>query len=263
MFERPECAAMRGVRMHKRGYLRVNPVRRLISNGLRVIALTVVGIACIDIADCSLPEKGSGAKGLRLGLIDQDQLDGQVWSLAFSTDNTHLAWATLAGGVTCKDLTDGRLSRVYNGPIGSVRQVAFAPRRRVLAFAAHEPAIRFWDLDSSAELPALATGGGWTRCLAFSPDGLMLAVGEFMSARACAAVSVWDWTNGRRVALLDDHHEGINALAFSPDGKQLAVGDLSGGVTCWDVAVRKSNAGRAAAGRRAESKRWRFRPMAQ
>jgi hypothetical protein len=91
--------------MHTPGFPCFDAVERLIRDGLRAISLTVLGVACFAIVDHALPEKGLSAKGLRPGLIDQDQLEGPVWSLAFSDENSHLASATLAGEVTCKDLT--------------------------------------------------------------------------------------------------------------------------------------------------------------
>ncbi len=222
--------------MFIQGHVPNDFVGRAIRAGLRLVVLMAAGLLCLAIVDRTGPEISKQPAGLRLGLIAQYQLGGQVWALAFSADNQYLASATITAEVTLNDLINGRVSRLQqDGPLGSTRSLAFSPRGRVLAFASGEPAVRFWDLDSQAESAALETGGEPVRWLAFSPDGAMLAIGEWMGAEGRRVVSVWDWKNGRRLALLDAFCSGINALAFAPDGTQLAVGDSSGAVTLWDT----------------------------
>src|SRR5262245_35657531 len=67
----------------------------------------------------------------------------------------------------------------------------------------------------------------WTQCLAFSPDGKVLASGDRTSA-----VHLWDVGTGQRLNTLVGHTAPVHALAFAPDGR-LASGGADGLVRLW------------------------------
>src|SRR5262249_39822842 len=62
----------------------------------------------------------------------------------------------------------------------------------------------------------------WVVCVAFSPDGKILASGTYDST-----VKLWDVPTGKERATLEgfDNNEGIDSLGFSPDGRTLACVD--------------------------------------
>jgi WD40 repeat protein len=207
----------------------------MIAAGLKAVVFTGASVACLGIFDLADSEITLDPRELEPGLIEQYRLGQQVWSLAFSADGRYLASATITGEVAVKALMNGRTSRLQRGPISSVRALAFSPVGHVLAFTSGGSNIRFWDAGSQRELDSLETGGRPDGRLAFSRDGVMLAVGEWVGTSRRRVVSVWDWKIGRRLALLNVDRGGINALAFSADSKNLAVGDSSGTVTIWDT----------------------------
>src|SRR5262245_64226036 len=54
-------------------------------------------------------------------------------------------------------------------------------------------------------------------CLAFSPNGTMLASGE-----VDRKIRLWDLATGKQTAVLEGHQKQVAAVAFSPDGSTLA-----------------------------------------
>jgi RNA polymerase sigma factor (sigma-70 family) len=110
------------------------------------------------------------------------------------------------------------------------RRLAFSADGKVLASWGGDSAIRVWDVATGKEHGrlALAPNQG-VSCLAWSPDGRRLAVGQEGTIR------LWHMPAGRPGPLLRGHREGPVALAFSPDGKVLASGGANQ-VRLWDVA---------------------------
>src|SRR5262249_55852727 len=80
-------------------------------------------------------------------------------------------------------------------------------------------------------------------CVAFSPDGSLLACGSgTWDARtnryAAGEVRLWS-AGGRPVATLSGHSSSVLSLAFSPDSGLLASSSLDGSVRVWDVTRRQ------------------------
>lgn len=93
------------------------------------------------------------------------------------------------------------------------------------------------DASTGAELVVIERDLG-IRTVAFSPDGKLLALGDFEGAALLV-----DAVTLKEVAALPPRELPIYAVAFTPDGKTLLTGCLDGTVTFWDVekgAVRQS-----------------------
>lgn len=135
---------------------------------------------------------------------------------------------------------------VLDGHGGRVYSVAFSPQGKVLASCCDQGVkpdgslvkggrrVRLWDLASQTCTAALTGPEGAVSCVAFSPDGSMLASGN-------SGQPVHLWRLGgpfrkRRVALAGDID--VMSVAFSPDGALLATGNCHKTVRLWDVAAR-------------------------
>jgi WD40 repeat protein len=81
----------------------------------------------------------------------------------------------------------------------------------------------------------LRTEGKAVYCVAFSPDGRMLA-----SGCVDGGVELWEVQTHRRRASLRGHTSWVRSLAFSPDGKLLAVGSENTTLALWDVRARRA-----------------------
>ena len=81
--------------------------------------------------------------------------------------------------------------------------------------------------------PAMTQHDGPVRCVAFSPDGKMLASGSDDQT-----VRVWDLATGQPVQTLPAFSQ-VTSITFSPDGKTLASGAADRNICIWDLTTGK------------------------
>ena len=210
----------------------------VLRTGLWILALLAGILSCVAITGPK-PGAGAGEMDQPFGQLAQENVERTVWSLAFSADGTYLASATLTGDVWLEELASGRSVRLAHGPWSSAQSLAFAPTSHVLAVVGHYPVVRLWDVDTENEPVTLAVEGRFAKSVAFSTDGVLLAVSECEGEGKTGRVVLWNWRLGRRLATLEGHQGVVNTLAFSVDGSRLASGGSQGDVKLWDLATHR------------------------
>jgi WD40 repeat protein/tRNA A-37 threonylcarbamoyl transferase component Bud32 len=121
-----------------------------------------------------------------------------------------------------------------SGHQGEVYGVAYSPDGRVLASAAQDGLIKFWDPASGRELATLAAHKSCVNDVAYSPDGQLL-----VSISCDHTVKFWQAQTHELLATLDKHPNEVHCLAFSPDGTRLVTGGKENLIVLWDVAARR------------------------
>ncbi|HEY7424956.1 MAG TPA: WD40 repeat domain-containing protein [Gemmataceae bacterium] len=115
---------------------------------------------------------------------------------------------------------------------GGVVCLAYAPRGDTVASAGEDATIRIWDMANGRELRRWRLKGEKAKCLAWSPDGKLLAAGGKWG------IALWDPAKGQKVVQLDEGWPTVTSVAFAPDGKSFADGGADG-IRLWDLASRK------------------------
>ena len=198
------------------------------------------------------------------------------WLASGSFDHTAKAWdlenleeeRTLKGhkGVVSSVLVVdfelfGRGPLVISGGLGGTIHVNDEPlpmlRRRswVNSLAMSKEASASGSSDGTVALvvatkpsPTILEGGaGEVRCVAFSPDGKLLAAGNRYHT-----VRVWDVASKKEVKTLTGHMSDVWSIAFSPDGKTLAAVDTDwkkpSKIKLWDTTTWKERGSLACPG---------------
>jgi hypothetical protein len=161
-----------------------------------------------------------------------------VVGLAFGEQGKWLFTATEGREILCWDSAKRLVRRRVTAPAQNGQMGAFAvsPKGPHVALALHGGLLRLTDMTTGAEtvLNPQGAGGISRHCVAFSPDGKLLAVGQ-----GDRVVTVWD-VNERRVRhTLTGHNDQVLSVAFSPDGRTLASGCADRIIRLWDPATGK------------------------
>jgi WD40 repeat protein len=146
-----------------------------------------------------------------------------VWLAAGSQDGLVRLWQTKA-----LDQPGASPDPVFSLPAHKkgVNQVTFHPTRPLLATGGDDAIARVWNLLTGEQVNQIIGGTFAVPGLAFSPDGVYLAV---MNG---SVIRLRDAESGRMYATLRVE-TNLFSLAFSPSGDELAAGDNAGGIWVW------------------------------
>ena len=123
----------------------------------------------------------------------------------------------------------GQISRQSD----SVRAVAFSPVDRTLAIGRRDGMIAVTEADGTSrwlDAETRSHGESEVLCLAFSPNGRVLAAGD-----ARDTVTLWDVAGEGLHQPRLIHPGAVNALCFTPDGQTLVTGCDDGKARLWDL----------------------------
>jgi WD40 repeat protein len=86
------------------------------------------------------------------------------------------------------------------------------------------------NVSSGDQLQTLAGHSNYVNCVAYSPDGAMLASGS-----SDHTVKLWNASSGELLATCMGHSNAVRSVAFSPDGRYFASAGEDRLVRLWDA----------------------------
>ncbi len=127
------------------------------------------------------------------------------------------------------------LDRTLRTPVQPIRGLAFGGDPPSLAALGGDGYVRVWNVETGSVFAAIALADHpkTVTCLAFTPDGKWLAIGEdFTWAEIFTGkIDLLDAVRGQEVRTLATHHWEVESVAFSRDGHWLVSSN-------WDRMVR-------------------------
>jgi WD40 repeat protein len=160
---------------------------------------------------------------------------GTVTSVAFSPDGKRLVSGSREGRLLLWDAITGAERRVLmTEGSARIRVAAFSPDGRTIGIA--EPsseamAVVLFDAETGEIQTHLFGHALGINCLAFSPDGQILATGG-----VDGSMKLWYLKQAKEPAFLREGFS-LNSLAFSPDGRWLAYAGADERVQLMDVTL--------------------------
>ena len=189
--------------------------------------------ACAVNPDSSLAATASYDGTTKVWDIDSD-LDGVRIQSADYSPAKNLLVGSRGNRVCLWDAPSEHLIRTFEATNFPIRFVALSPKAVRLAAVAHETiearevdVMRLYDLESGAELRSIEVGESGVSSIAWSPDGVRVAV------VTGSALTLWNSEDGQKVV----RFEQVVGYAFSPDGSLLAYGLETGNVKVHDIAA--------------------------
>jgi WD40 repeat protein len=188
-----------------------------------------------------IPNLAPGGHQLRLTLEGHDDFEQHLDLPAGETTRYTFVLAASKpaappiGGPARGAMVHFALDRTLKTPVQPIRGLAFAGDPTALAALGGDGSVRVWNAVTGDPLTTIerTEHPKTVSCIAFSPDGKWIVVGEaFVKAKVYTAkVELLDAVAGKEVRALVTHHWEVESVAFSRDGTLLVSSN-------WDRKVR-------------------------
>jgi WD40 repeat protein len=159
---------------------------------------------------------------------------GGVQSLSLSLDGRLLLSGGLDQTLRLWETQPMRQTRCLAEDVGAVEQVCLTPKAKWAASCSLGPSgeagvVQLWDLASGREVRRFRGRSDKMRCVAVSPDGRRVAVGDDRTIFICSVDKP-----GSPSLSLNGHTDQVSSVTFLP-GETLLSGSQDGTLRLWDI----------------------------
>lgn len=159
----------------------------------------------------------------------------QVWSLAFTPDQTRLIIGDGDYQVTVVEIETGETLQTLTAHDSEVTTAAVTAAGDLLVTGTgagdyNTDTLILWDYPAGT--PRFVISPGAVNTVGISPDGLIVA-----SGMNNGGVLLWDSQTGEQNRSLNGHSAAVNSVSFSLDGRKLVSGANDSSMIVWDVAT--------------------------
>ena len=194
--------------------------------------ILVVGLVGIIVGTQYRRESITPANVKNLSTVARLDKD-DIWRIAWSRDRDRMGVVGWEKPVEVRDALSLKLLQTI-GDGKKIVQFAFSPKEDVVAYSENAGAKTAKILDLKSGKTITLDAGSDQANVAFSPDGSLLATGNWETVR------LWSVADGRPVGEFDGGPvQGFLWPEFSPDGRILAVGNRNSTTRLFEVATGK------------------------
>ncbi|RUR74843.1 WD40 repeat domain-containing protein [Chlorogloeopsis fritschii PCC 9212] len=159
--------------------------------------------------------------------LEPDLKPGTLLTVAFSPDAQLLVGGSKYGSLIIWDMLSYKKITLADN-LSEVKTIAFAPDGEILISGEKNGIINIWLPKHRLKCPPLVTDLAPVNSVAFSSDGMLLAIG------CDESLEIWDFKNQNHIHSAK-HYSEINSVAFSPDSRVIATGSKDGKISIWDL----------------------------
>ncbi|HQR35229.1 MAG TPA: AAA-like domain-containing protein [Blastocatellia bacterium] len=149
----------------------------------------------------------------------------------FSADSSKVVCTNESSVVHVWDVITGKES-ILNSGGATISRALFFPDGKRLLCSLPDGTLQVRDSVSQQLLAVLKGHTGVNQALRFSPDGTILATGNYDRT-----VRLWsaEGDDDNEITTIKGHGSAVNSLAWSADGKYLASGSADGSLKIWGI----------------------------